>query len=160
MDLGTSFDAAIPVTQNVVQSQNVLAKISGAKRPNEVVIYGAHWDAYGEGKSDEQGRVYWGGANGDALGVAGLFEIARNFKAARAPDRTIAFAFWTAEERGLLGSEAYAANLLFPATKPWPISASTFCRRRAARGMSCSSAGDRAAWRMISPALRPTRAGS
>ena len=40
--LGTSFDAAIPVTQNVVQSQNVLAKISGAKRCDEVVIYGAH----------------------------------------------------------------------------------------------------------------------
>ncbi|MBA3942011.1 MAG: peptidase M20 [Sphingopyxis sp.] len=113
VDLGTTFDAAIPVTQNVVQSRNVLAKISGVKRPDEVVIYGAHWDAYGEGKPDEQGRIYRAGANDDALGVAGLFEIARNFRAAPAPDRTVAFAFWTAEERGLLGSEAYAANPVF-----------------------------------------------
>src|SRR3546814_2907145 len=35
LDLGTSFDAAIPVTQEVVQSQNVLAKISGTKRPED-----------------------------------------------------------------------------------------------------------------------------
>ena len=117
VDLGTSFNAAVPVTQEVVQSQNVLAKIPGAKRPDEVVIYGAHWDAYGEGAADEKGRIYRAGANDDALGVAGLFEIARLFKAAPAPDRTIAFAFWTAEERGLLGSEAYAQNPIFPAEK-------------------------------------------
>lgn len=117
VDLGTGFNAAIPVTQEVVQSQNVLAKIPGAKRPDEVVMYGAHWDAYGEGPPDEKGRIYRAGANDDALGVAGLFEIARLFKAAPAADRTIAFAFWTAEERGLLGSEAYAANPVFPVEK-------------------------------------------
>ncbi|MDK2760304.1 MAG: M20/M25/M40 family metallo-hydrolase [Sphingopyxis sp.] len=117
VDLGTSFDAAIPVTQEVVQSQNVLAKIPGAKRPDEVVIYGAHWDAYGAGAPDEQGRIYRAGANDDAIGVAGLLEIARNFRAAPPPDRTVAFAFWTAEERGLLGSEAYAQNPIFPAEK-------------------------------------------
>jgi Zn-dependent M28 family amino/carboxypeptidase len=117
VDLGTRFNAAIPVTQAVVQSQNVLAKIPGAKRPDEVIMYGAHWDAYGEGAPDEQGRIYRAGANDDALGIAGLFEIARNFKAAPAPDRTVAFAFWTAEERGLLGSEAYAQNPIFPAEK-------------------------------------------
>ncbi|MCA0209578.1 MAG: M20/M25/M40 family metallo-hydrolase [Proteobacteria bacterium] len=117
VNLGTSFNAAIPVTQAVVQSQNVLAKIPGTKRPDEVVMYGAHWDAYGEGAPDEKGRIYRAGANDDALGVAGLFEIARRFKAAPAPDRTIAFAFWTAEERGLLGSEAYAQNPIFPVEK-------------------------------------------
>ena len=117
VDLGTAFNAALPVTQEVVQSQNVLARISGAKRPDEVVMYGAHWDAYGEGAPDEKGRIYRAGANDDALGVAGLFEIARLFKAAPAPDRTIAFAFWTAEERGLLGSEAYAQDPVFPAEK-------------------------------------------
>ncbi len=117
IDLGTSFNAAIPVTQAVVQSQNVLAKIPGAKRPDEVVMYGAHWDAYGAGPPDEAGRIYRAGANDDALGVAGLFEIARNFKAAPPPDRSIVFAFWTAEERGLLGSEAYAASPLYPIEK-------------------------------------------
>ncbi|WP_168454478.1 M28 family metallopeptidase [Sphingopyxis microcysteis] len=115
--LGTSFNAAVPVTHAVVQSQNVLAKIPGAKRPDEVVMYGAHWDAYGAGAPDETGRIYRAGANDDALGVAGLFEIARGFKAAPPPDRSILFAFWTAEERGLLGSEAYAANPLYPVEK-------------------------------------------
>ena len=117
VDLGTSFNAAVPVTHAVVQSQNVLAKIPGAKRPDEVVMYGAHWDAYGAGAPDEAGRIYRAGANDDALGVAGLFEIARGFKAAPPPDRSILFAFWTAEERGLLGSEAYAANPLYPVEK-------------------------------------------
>ncbi|UKK86000.1 M20/M25/M40 family metallo-hydrolase [Sphingopyxis sp. BSN-002] len=114
---GVTLEAEIPVKHEVVQSQNVLAKIPGTKRPDEVVMYGAHWDAYGEGKPDEQGRIYRAGANDDALGVAGLFEIARNFKAASAPDRSILFAFWTAEERGLLGSEAYAQNPLYPPEK-------------------------------------------
>ena len=117
IDLGTDFNAAVPVTHAVVQSQNVLAKIPGAKRPEEVVMYGAHWDAYGAGAPDETGRIYRAGANDDALGVAGLFEIARGFKAAPPPDRSILFAFWTAEERGLLGSEAYAANPLYPVEK-------------------------------------------
>jgi len=114
---GVTLDAAIPVRQEVVQSQNVLAKIPGAKRPDEVVMYGAHWDAYGEGKPDAKGRIYRAGANDDALGVAGLFEIARAFKAAPAPDRSLVFAFWTAEERGLLGSEAYAQNPVYPVEK-------------------------------------------
>jgi len=117
VDLGTTFAAAIPVTHDVVQSQNVLTKIPGAKRPDEVVMYGAHWDAYGEGKPDEQGRIYRAGANDDALGVAALFEIARGFKAAPPPDRTLLFAFWTAEERGLLGSEAYAQAPVYPVEK-------------------------------------------
>ncbi len=114
---GVTLDASIPVTQTVVQSQNVLARIPGAKRPDEVVMYGAHWDAYGEGAPDAKGRIYRAGANDDALGVAGLFEIARSFKAAPAPDRSLVFAFWTAEERGLLGSEAYAQSPVYPVEK-------------------------------------------
>jgi Zn-dependent M28 family amino/carboxypeptidase len=117
VDLGTNFDAAIPSAHEEVQSQNVLAKITGTQRPDEVVIIGAHWDAYGEGEPDAQGRIYRAGANDDALGVAGMFEMARLFKAAPPPERSIVFAFWTAEERGLLGSEHYAANPLFPVEK-------------------------------------------
>ncbi len=117
VDLQTTFSANFPVTSEVVQSQNVLAKVSGTSRPDETIIYGAHWDAYGEGEPDEQGRIYRAGANDDALGVAGLFEIARAFKSAPAPDRSVVFAFWTAEERGLLGSEYYAANPVYPIEK-------------------------------------------
>ncbi|MBL8650621.1 MAG: M20/M25/M40 family metallo-hydrolase [Sphingopyxis sp.] len=114
---GVTLEAEIPIQHEVVQSRNILAKITGTTRADEVILYGAHWDAYGEGKPDAEGRIYRAGANDDALGVAGLFEIARNFKAAPAPDRSLVFAFWTAEERGLLGSEAYAQNPVYPVEK-------------------------------------------
>jgi Zn-dependent M28 family amino/carboxypeptidase len=103
-----TFSADLAVKSSRVESRNVLAKIPGTGRADEVVMYGAHWDAYGEGKPDAEGRTARPGANDDALGVAGLLEIARALKASPPPARTIGFGFWTAEERGLLGSEAYA----------------------------------------------------
>ena len=111
---GAAFSAAFPVSQEVVKSANVLARIPGASRPDETVMYGAHWDAYGKGAPDAQGRIYRAGANDDALGIAAMFEIARAFKVGPAPDRSILFAAWTAEERGLLGSEYYAFNPVWP----------------------------------------------
>ena len=117
VDMETTLAAQFPVEHEVVESRNVLAKIAGSERPDETVIYGAHWDAYGKGEPDAQGRIYRAGANDDALGVAGLFEIARAFEAAPRPERSVVFAFWTAEERGLLGSEYYAANPIYPIEK-------------------------------------------
>ncbi len=111
---GVRLDAELPVAHEVVTSHNVLARIPGTTRPDEVVMFGAHWDAYGKGKPDAAGHVYRAGANDDALGVAGLLEIARGMKAAPPPARSVVFAAWTAEERGLLGSEYYAANPLYP----------------------------------------------
>lgn len=108
------FDAAYTVDQKVVKSQNVIGKITGKTRPEETVIYGAHWDAYGEGLPDADGRIYRAGANDDALGIAGIMEIARKFKSMPQTDRSIIFAAWTAEERGLLGSEAYAQAPIYP----------------------------------------------
>lgn len=114
---GTNFSADVPVSHEEVTSHNVLGRIRGAKRPDEIVSLGAHWDAYGKGEPDAKGRVYRAGANDDALGIAGLLEIARALKAGPAPDRSVVFAFWTAEERGLLGSEFYAANPVYPMEK-------------------------------------------
>ena len=96
---GTRFSADLAVARSRVESRNVLAKITGRQRPAEVVMYGAHWDAYGRA----QDGTIRPGANDDALGVAGLLEIARAFKAGPAPARSLVFGFWTAEERGLLG---------------------------------------------------------
>ena len=114
---GMSFEADIPVAHELVESHNVLARLPGTKRPDEVVMLGAHWDAYGKGKPDAQGRVFRPGANDDALGVAGVLEIARALKAGPPPARSVVFAAWTAEERGLLGSEFYASHPLFPVEK-------------------------------------------
>ncbi len=111
---GAGFTADLPVTVTRATSRNVLAKVTGRVRPNQVVMYGAHWDAYGEGAPDAEGRRIRPGANDDALGVAGVLAIAR--AAAKAPAaRTQVFALWTGEERGLLGSETYAADPVYPA---------------------------------------------
>ena len=114
---GVTLSAAIPSAHEVVTSQNVLARLPGVKRPDEVVMLGAHWDAYGQGKPDAQGRIYRAGANDDALGVAGVLEIARRMASAPPPQRSVVFGFWTAEERGLLGSEAYAQDPVYPMAK-------------------------------------------
>jgi Zn-dependent M28 family amino/carboxypeptidase len=111
------FTANLPVTATLAQSRNVLAKIPGSKRPNETIMFAAHWDAYGIGPADAQGRRIRPGANDDALGVAGVLELARVFKAEPQPERTLVFAAWSAEERGLLGSQIYAAKPLYPLDK-------------------------------------------
>jgi Zn-dependent M28 family amino/carboxypeptidase len=115
--LPVRFSARFAVAHDRVESHNVLAKIPGATRPQESVMYGAHWDAYGVGAPDAQGRTIRPGANDDGLGVAGELEIARLFKAAPPPRRTVVFAVWTAEERGLLGSETYAEHPVYPLSK-------------------------------------------
>lgn len=114
---GTRFTASLPVTTTRAQSRNVLAKITGSERPDETIMFAAHWDAYGIGPADSEGRRIRPGANDDALGVAGVVELARLFKAGPRPQRTLVFAAWTAEERGLLGSQTYAAKPLYPLEK-------------------------------------------
>lgn len=111
---GTSFSASYGLTHDRIVSRNVIGKITGAKHPAESVMFAAHWDAYGLGAPDAQGRTVRPGALDDAIGVAGTMEIARAFKAGPAPDRTLVFAAWTAEERGLLGSEYYGVHPTVP----------------------------------------------
>jgi Zn-dependent M28 family amino/carboxypeptidase len=114
---GARFSLTAPVTHTIVESRNVLARISGAKRPDETVMFGAHWDAFGVGPADAAGQTVRHGANDDGLGVAGVLEIARAFAAGPRPDRTVVFALWTAEERGLLGSATYTVHPIYPLAK-------------------------------------------
>ena len=111
------FDADFPVTMERIESRNVLAKLTGTQYPDETIMFGAHWDAYGVGAPDAQGRTIRAGANDDALGLAGVIELARIFAAAPRPKRTLVFAAWTAEESGLLGSESYGVHPLYPLEK-------------------------------------------
>jgi Zn-dependent M28 family amino/carboxypeptidase len=114
IDLRATFSADIPVETQRIESHNVLARLPGRTHPDETIMYGGHWDAYGIGAPDAQGRRIRPGAADDALGIAGVIEIARAFAAGPRPERSIVFAAWTAEERGLLGSEYYAANPVWP----------------------------------------------
>ena len=115
--LKQAFTTDLPVKHDTAASQNVLAKLPGTKHADEVVMFGAHWDAYGIGAPDAQGRTIRPGANDDGLGVAGVLELARNFAKAPRTDRSLVFALWSGEERGLLGSETYAVNPVYPAAK-------------------------------------------
>ncbi|MDG2138503.1 MAG: M28 family peptidase [Luminiphilus sp.] len=114
---GIRFDADLEVDITTFDSQNVLGLIPGSARPDEVIMASAHWDAYGVGAPDEQGRTIRAGANDDALGSAGILELARVIKAQPALERSVLLAFWTAEEAGLVGSMAYAADPIFPIEK-------------------------------------------
>ncbi|HZZ68198.1 MAG TPA: M28 family metallopeptidase [Phenylobacterium sp.] len=109
-----SFSADLGVKTVRLLSHNVLAEIPGTKRPNESVMFGAHWDAFGQGPADATGDTIRHGAIDDGMGVAGVLEIARAFAKAPPPQRTVVFGIWTAEERGLLGSEYYASHPKFP----------------------------------------------
>ena len=95
-----------------MQSRNVLAKLAGTTHPDEVILFGAHWDAYGIGPPDAQGQTIRRGANDDGLGIAGVLELARAFARGPRTERTLLFAAWTAEEAGLFGSETFGVRPL------------------------------------------------
>ncbi len=113
MRLNTSL--AVEATYNV--SKNVVAKITGKKAPDEVIIYTAHWDHLGIGKADETGDSIYNGALDNASGTAALLALAKAFKTDEQPDRTVVFLSVTAEEQGLWGSAYYAQHPIFPKEK-------------------------------------------
>jgi Zn-dependent M28 family amino/carboxypeptidase len=102
-----------------MQSQNVVAKIEGRdpQLQNEYVIYTAHWDHLGVGPDVDGDRIY-NGAVDNAVGTAGVLEIARAYaKLPAPPKRSILFLAVTAEEQGLLGSQYYAVQPIYPLAK-------------------------------------------
>jgi Zn-dependent M28 family amino/carboxypeptidase len=117
IDLKANFSIDGKVSVDRVTSQNVIGKLTGSRYPEETVSYGGHWDAYGVGPADAQGRTIRPGAADDALGLAAMIENARRFASGPRPERTLLFFAWTGEERGLLGSEYYARHPLYPMEK-------------------------------------------
>jgi Zn-dependent M28 family amino/carboxypeptidase len=107
---GATFSADFGLAHSQVMSRNVIGKLTGKAHPDESVMFAAHWDAYGVGAPDAKGQTIRRGAADDGTGVAGVMELARQFKAAPQTDRSLYFGVWTAEERGLLGSEFYGVH--------------------------------------------------
>lgn len=103
---------AIDLERETVVMHNVLAMVQGTdpKLKQELVVVGAHFDHDG---IDDEGRVY-NGADDDGSGTVAVLETAEAFadaaRAGRRPPRTVVFALWNGEERGLLGSRFYAAQ--------------------------------------------------
>ena len=109
--------ATAQVQAATITSHNVVGYLPGKKYPDETVIYSAHWDHLGIGKPDDRGDTIYNGALDNATGIAQLIEQARAFAREPRTDRSVVFLAVTAEEKGLLGSEYYAQNPLFPIAK-------------------------------------------
>jgi Zn-dependent M28 family amino/carboxypeptidase len=116
--LGLKLSAIIGVKTTYNKSYNVIARITGSKYPDEVIVYTAHWDHLGIGKPDETGDSIYNGALDNASATAGLLELAAGFKSLKTkPERTIVLLSVTAEEQGLWGSAYYAQNPVYPAAR-------------------------------------------
>ncbi len=110
---------SVTLTNDISQStsNNVLALIPGRNRPDEVVIYTAHWDHLGVDPSLEGDQIYNGALN-NASGIAGLLELAEAFSSLGSrPARSVLFLAVTANEPGRLGSQYYATHPVFPLEK-------------------------------------------
>jgi Zn-dependent M28 family amino/carboxypeptidase len=99
------------------QSRNVVGVLPGSSRPDEAVLYMAHWDHLGKHEGETGDNIY-NGAVDNATGVAGILEIADAFTHQNpAPERSVVFVAVTLEESGLLGSKYYVAHPTFPLDK-------------------------------------------
>lgn len=94
-------------------SNNVVGLIKGTERPDEYLLFSAHWDHLGVGTVVNGDSIY-NGALDNGSGVASMLAIAKAMSQSTPPSRSIAFLFVTAEEQGLLGSKYYAENPLYP----------------------------------------------
>ena len=113
--VGVRVEVSASVVRSLLPDRNVVAAIEGGdpRLREEWVIIGAHLDHDGV-----EGTNVFAGADDNASGVAGLLEIAEAYALAveqeRRPRRSVLFAAWNAEERGLLGAWAYADRPLVP----------------------------------------------
>ncbi len=114
---GARFSADYKVKHEVIVSKNIAGVVKGSVHPDEYVVYSGHWDHLGVGLPDAKGDKIYNGAVDNADGIAALLELGRAFKSQPAPQRSVLFLAVTAEEKGLLGSEYYAANPLYPLSK-------------------------------------------
>lgn len=114
MNLKASSEMEVSV--KYAMSKNVIAMIEGTKKPQEYLIYTAHWDHLGIGKPDEKGDSIYNGALDNASGIAALMALGKSFNENK-PERSVVLLAVTAEEQGLWGSAYYAQNPVFPVDK-------------------------------------------
>jgi hypothetical protein len=92
---------------------NIVGYIEGTdkKLKNEFVVIGAHYDHIGMLQNGVNGDVIVNGANDNATGTTAVTEVAKYFAKFKNNKRSILFVFFSAEEKGLLGSKHLAAKL-------------------------------------------------
>ncbi|MDB5680938.1 MAG: peptidase [Sphingomonas bacterium] len=113
MPLGVKASVSFTNTINRQSSKNVIGILPGTERPNETVLYTAHWDHLGRCDA-VRGDDICNGALDNASGVAGLIALAEAQVKAGPAKRSMVFMAVTAEESGLLGSKYYAEHPVYP----------------------------------------------
>ena len=112
--LSTPFNATMGNKKENFFDPNVLGVIEGTDLKDEVVIISGHYDHDGILPDG----TFFPGADDNGSGTVGVMELAKAFsaakKAGKGPRRTILFMAFAAEEKGLLGSEFYSENPIFP----------------------------------------------
>jgi len=115
--LGAKLSTAFKNKIDNTSSENVIGMIRGSQRPDDVVVYSAHWDHLGKDPNLKGDQIY-NGAIDNGSGIAGLLEIAEAFAHQETPpQRSVLIAAFTLEEAGLLGSRYYATHPAFPLDK-------------------------------------------
>lgn len=115
---GAQIEWTTTVDRHMVPDRNVVGMIEGSdsRLKDECVMVCAHFDHNGS-----DGVQIFNGADDDGSGTVGLIEIAQAYSLAAAtgqrPRRTVLFAAWNSEERGLLGAWAYTEKPLWPLEK-------------------------------------------
>jgi Zn-dependent M28 family amino/carboxypeptidase len=102
----------VQVTSTLTGSEfaNVAGIIPGKSKPEERVIFSAHYDHLGIGKAKDQDSIY-NGANDDASGTTGVIALARYFRKKKRPERTLVFSTFTAEESGGYGAQYFSRQM-------------------------------------------------
>jgi hypothetical protein len=110
-------------TEKKVRAENVLGFLEGSdpRLKSEILVVTGHYDHIGITPSAKGDDKINNGADDDGSGTTGVLMIAEAFakakKAGKGPKRSILFMTVTGEEKGLLGSEWYAENPIFPLEK-------------------------------------------
>ncbi len=113
VEMGLECSLSMSNTIKHSKSKNVVAMIEGSERPDEVIIYSAHWDHLGVGNPIDGDSIY-NGALDNASGTTCILELARVFGSnPTPPKRSIIMLAVTAEEQGLLGSAYYSKNPIY-----------------------------------------------
>lgn len=113
--LKSKASASLKTSIAMKSSQNFVAKLPGTKRPDEAIIYQAHWDHLGTNDGSAGEDHIYNGAVDNASGVAAIMTIAQGFmRASVKPERSLIFFAPTLEESGLLGSKYFVAHPAVP----------------------------------------------
>jgi len=113
----TSIQYKVTMNTKITRSDNVLGYLEGTDKKEELLVITAHYDHIGK-RNGSEGDLINNGADDDGSGTVAVMELAKVFaqakKEGKGPRRSILFMLVTGEEKGLLGSDYYTSNPVYP----------------------------------------------